>query len=57
MATTAFEFFTKYENMLEHGKMFLEILKLDEAHVLRERYSRETESLIGKILGEKIETK
>ena len=53
MSNYSFELLSKQENMQEYSKLFLDVLKLDEASVLRERFSRESDNLINKILGDK----
>ncbi len=46
LSTPCFNFFLKFENLNEYGKLFLEILKLDGAILIRERFTRDTEALI-----------
>ena len=48
MASNIVDFF--YGNDLETIKMLLEIIKMDQAHVLRERLTRDTLSFMNKIV-------
>ncbi len=52
-ANYSFELLMKQDNMQEYSKLFLDVLKLEEAHVLRERFSRESDALVNKIIGDK----
>jgi len=46
MVGTYIEYFCKNETLVELNTIFLEILKLDETHVLREKLTRETDNLL-----------
>jgi hypothetical protein len=50
LSTQSYNFFVKQENLVEYGKILLDIIKMDESIYLRERFSRETEHLIQQIL-------
>jgi len=53
MGPTSIDFFTKANNLYEYGPFFIEILKYDESHIIRERLSREVDTfIVGRLLPE-----
>ena len=46
MGSTSIDFFTKANNLYEYGPFFIEILKYDESHIIRERLSRDVDIFI-----------
>jgi len=46
MGPTSIDFFTRENNLYEYGPFFIEILKYDESHIIRERLSREVDTFI-----------